>query len=136
MKALRLVVAILAFVPCLAFADTVTITDGNSNLAYTIDNPTYFLGGPSDPVQLPRKLEWTVESHRILVYPSGPSTLLDIGHLHPDAHVSASQLHAQGPLLGYATGATLTMITELRLEPNQPGRPTGLVVTPGTLGQP
>ncbi len=88
-----------------ARADSITVNDGNSQLTYTIDNPGSNLNQPSDPVQLPRKVEWTVDGRRILVYPSGPSTFLDIGHLHPGAHVNANQIHAQGPMLGHSTGA-------------------------------
>lgn len=88
-----------------AQADTITISDGNASLAYTIDNAGSNLGQPSDPVQLPRKIEWKVDGRRILVYPSGPSTFLDIGHLHPGAHVNGNQIHAQGPMLGHGSGA-------------------------------
>ena len=80
-----------------------TISNQNSSLTYTTDEPGANLGQPNDPVQLPRKVEWTVDGRRILVYPSGPSTFLDIGHLHADAHVEANQMHAQGPMIGYGS---------------------------------
>ncbi|WP_292932285.1 hypothetical protein [Noviherbaspirillum sp.] len=103
--------AALTFSPCLAWADSVTVSDDNSSLKFNRDDPVFNLGVPSDPVQLPRTLEWTVDGRRILVYPSGPSILLDIGHLHPDSHVGANQMHAQGPMLGYGTGATAGTVT-------------------------
>ena len=54
-------VAVLAMlVTPLAQADSITITDSNSTLRFTRDDPTANLGTPSDPVQLARKLEWTV----------------------------------------------------------------------------
>jgi hypothetical protein len=94
-----------------ALADSVSVSDNNSTLKFTRDDTGSNLGNPGDPLQLPRTLEWNVDGRRILVYPSGPSTLLDLGHLHPDAHVAASQMHAQGPMLGYATGATSGTVT-------------------------
>lgn len=97
--------------PCLALADAVTASDDNSSIEFTTDDPEFNLGVPNDPVQLPRTIEWTVDGRRILVYPSGPSTLLDIGHLHPDAHVADNQIHAQGPMLGYGTGANTGTVT-------------------------
>jgi hypothetical protein len=103
--------AILMVSPCLSQADSISVTEDNSSLKFTRDDPIFNLGNPGDPVQLPRTLEWTVDGRRILVYPSGPSTFLDIGHLHPDAHVAANQIHAQGPMLGYATGATTGTVT-------------------------
>jgi hypothetical protein len=99
-----LVATVALLVTPFARADSITITDNNSSLKFTRDDPTANLGTPSDPVQLPRKLEWTVDGRRILVYPSSPATFVDIGHLHSSAHVRANQIHAQGPLLGYATG--------------------------------
>jgi hypothetical protein len=103
-----LLLTMMALMPLCATtarADAITVSDGSSQLTYTIDNAGSNLGQPSDPVQLPRKVEWTVDGRRILVYPSGPSTFLDIGHLHPGAHVNANQIHAQGPMLGHSTGA-------------------------------
>jgi hypothetical protein len=105
MRTILLMAAISSIGASAAHADTITLTHGNATLAYTIDNAGSNLGQPNDPVQLPRKIEWTVDGRRILVYPSGPSTFLDIGHLHPGAHVNANQLHAQGPMLGHGTGA-------------------------------
>ena len=80
---------------------TVELAEENSTLKFTIGGLAFTLSVPNDPVQLPRTLEWTVDGRRILVYPSGPSTLLDVGHLHDDSHVGASQMHVQGPMLGY-----------------------------------
>lgn len=101
-------IAVLALVALLGAgpvaATSVTVADQNSSLKYTIDDPVFNQGQPSDPMQLPRTVEWTVDGRRILVYPSGPSTFLDIGHLHADAHVGGTQIHAQGPMLGFATG--------------------------------
>ena len=111
MRVMLLAATVLALSPYLAQAAPLTITDDNSSLKFTIDEPTFNLGVPNDPVQLPRTLEWTVDGHRILVYPSSPSTFLDIGHIHPDAHVAGNQIHAQGPLLGYGTGATTGTVT-------------------------
>ena len=107
MRTRPLAMALMVVAPVCATtarADSITINDGTSQLTYTIDNAGSNLGQPSDPVQLPRKVEWTVDGRRILVYPSGPSTFLDIGHLHPGAHVNANQIHAQGPMLGHSTG--------------------------------
>jgi hypothetical protein len=104
---LLLTMALTALCTTTARADAVTISDGNSQLTYTTDNAGSNLGQPSDPVQLPRKVEWTVDGRRILVYPSGPSTFLDIGHLHAGAHVDANQIHAQGPMLGHGTGGPM-----------------------------
>ena len=101
---LLLTTALMPLCATTARADAITVSDGSSQLTYTIDNAGSNLGQPSDPVQLPRKVEWTVDGRRILVYPSGPSTFLDIGHLHPGAHVNANQIHAQGPMLGHGTG--------------------------------
>jgi hypothetical protein len=86
-------------------ADSVTLTDQNASLKFTTDPPGFNLGQPNDPVQLPRTLEWTVDGRRILVYPSGPFTFIDVAHLHGGAHVAAHQLHAQGPMLGFGSGA-------------------------------
>ena len=88
-----------------------TITDHNSSVKFSIDEPNANIGSPSDPLQLPRTLEWTVDGRRILIYPSGPSTFLDIGHSHSGAHVAANQIHGQGPLLGYGSGATSGTVT-------------------------
>lgn len=111
MRALLLLAASLALGASSVQADSVTLTDHNSSLKFTRDDPTFNLGQPSDPVQLPRTLEWTVDGRRILVYPSGPSSFLDIGHLHADAHVIANQMHAQGPMLGFGTGAMAGNVT-------------------------
>ena len=111
MKAMRALAATLVFVPSVAMADSISITDANSSLKYTTDAPIYNLSLPNDPVQFPRTLEWTVDGRRILVYPSGPSTFLDIGHLHGDAHVAANQMHAQGPLYDHGTGVMQGTIT-------------------------
>jgi hypothetical protein len=83
-----------------AQAATVTVTHQNSSLKYTTDGP-----GFTPPVHLPRTLEWTVDGRRILVYPAGTSSMLDIGHLHAGLHVLANQMHGQGPFLGFPVGA-------------------------------
>jgi len=107
MNPMLLLAALVLAAPCVAHAwPPLTITDQNSSLTYTTDEPGANFNQPNDPVQLPRKVEWTVDGRRILVYPSGPSTFLDIGHLHADAHVAANQMHAQGPMMGHGTGAT------------------------------
>lgn len=111
MKALRIFIALLVVVPYAALADSITIADANSSLKYTTDAPIYNLSLPNDPVQFPRTLEWTVDGRRILVYPSAPSNLLDIAHLHVDAHVSTNQMHAQGPLYDHGTGPVQGTIT-------------------------
>lgn len=103
--------AFLAIVPSIVQADSLTITDNNSSLKFTRDDPSFFLGNPGDPMQLPRTIEWTVDGRRILVYPSGPSSFLDISHLHSAAHVAANQMHAQGPMIGYDTGASTGTVT-------------------------
>jgi hypothetical protein len=105
MKRVLLATTLLALFSRVALAESLTTTDNNSSLKYTRDDATSNLGTPSDPVQLSRTIEWTVDGRRILVYPSSPATFLDIGHLHPDAHVGANQIHAQGPMLGYGSGA-------------------------------
>jgi hypothetical protein len=110
MRAL-LAAAMLVCCSGLSQAVSFTVTDQNSSLEFTIDDPTFNLNVPSDPVQLPRTLEWTVDGRRILVYPSGPLTLVDVGHIHPGAHVGANQIHAQGPLLGYGSGAMTGTVT-------------------------
>ena len=106
MRQVRLFLTALLLGPCVTqAAPPITISNQNSSLTYTTDEPGANVGQPNDPMQLPRKVEWTVDGRRILVYPSGPSTFLDIGHLHSGAHVEANQIHAQGPLIGYGTGA-------------------------------
>ena len=107
MRHVQCFVAALIAAPCLVCAaPPITISDQNSSLVYTTDDPgSNIPGGTSNPVQLPRTLQWTVDGRRILVYPSGPSTFLDISHAHLNAHVAANQIHAQGPMLGYATNA-------------------------------
>jgi len=114
-RAPLLVPIVLVLSPHRAWAQelptTVELTEENSSLKFTIDGPTFTLGVPNDPVQLPRTLEWTVDGRRILVYPSGPSTLLDVGHLHGDAHVGASQMHVQGPMLGQGASGTTGTVT-------------------------
>jgi len=110
MRAL-LAAVLLASWPCPSQAVSFTVTDQNSSLEFTIDDPGFNLNVPNDPIQLPRTVEWTVDGRRILVYPSSPLTFLDIGHIHPGAHVGANQIHAQGPLLGYGAGATTGTVT-------------------------
>jgi hypothetical protein len=94
-----------------ARADSVTINNGNASLKFSTDSPGANIGQPSDPLQLPRTVEWTVDGRRILVYPSGPWTFVDVSHLHGDAHVGGNQLHAQGPMLGFATSPTQGTVT-------------------------
>jgi len=106
MKRLLLVAALtlVAGLPRTAPAESLSISDNNSSLKFTRDDPTSNLGTPSDPVQLARTVEWTVDGRRILAYPSSPANFVDIGHLHFGAHVRANQIHAQGPMLGYVSG--------------------------------
>lgn len=111
MKKLLKLALMLAFVAGTAQADSLSVTNNNSTLTFTRDDANFNLGNPGDPVQLPRTLEWTVNGRRILVYPSGPSTFLDIGHLHPNAHVGGNQIHAQGPMIGYDTGPVTGNVT-------------------------
>jgi hypothetical protein len=106
-----LLAAMLASCPGLSQAASVTVTDQNSSVKLSIDEPTSNLNVPNDPVQLPRTVEWTVNGRRILVYPSSPLTFVDIGHMHVDAHVGNNQIHAQGPMLGYGTGALTGTVT-------------------------
>ena len=54
MREMLLVATILVFSPCLAQAASVTIMDHNSSLKFTIDDPTFNLGVPNDPVQRKR----------------------------------------------------------------------------------
>jgi hypothetical protein len=103
--ALVLVVAIGVSGLGVARAASVTISDQNASLKFTIDDPTSNLNLPNDPIQLPRTIEWTVDGRRILVYPSGPFTFVDVGHIHAGLHVAGNQLHAQGPMLGFGTGS-------------------------------
>lgn len=98
----RLLVLLYCALAGLAQADSVTVTDGNASLKTTRDEPIFNIGSPGDPLRLLRTLEWTVDGRRILVYPSGPSTFFDVGHFHSGAHVTAQQIHAQGPYLGFA----------------------------------
>ena len=107
MRAL-LVAAMLGLIPLASRAASETITDQNSSLKFSIDDPIFNLNVPNDPVQLPRTVEWTVDGRRILVYPSSPLTFVDIGHIHKGLHVGASQIHAQGPLLGFGTGGSMS----------------------------
>ena len=106
-----LVATILAWACGSAVARSETVTDQNASLKFTIDEPTANLNVPSDPVQLPRTVEWTVDGRRILVYPSSPLTFLDIGHLHTNAHVGANQIHGQGPMLGFGTNSATGTVT-------------------------
>ncbi len=106
MHRIRLIILAWLLSPWAAHAAFVTISNANSSLKFSIDEPNADIGSPSDPLQLPRTIEWTVDGRRILVYPSGPSTFLDIGHSHSGVHVAPNQIHGQGPMLGYASGAT------------------------------
>jgi hypothetical protein len=112
MKKMLLLATIFISGTCLAQGVSETVTEGNSSLKVTIDPAIYNLPGTaSNPVQLLRTLEWTVDGRRILVYPSSPSNTLDIGHFHGNLHVAAPQLHAQGPLLGFGTGTEAGTVT-------------------------
>lgn len=107
MKATLFLAAALALVPALGAAqDSVTTTDNNSSMTVWRDPDIYYGYGPSDPLQLQRKVDWVVDGRTILVYPSGPWGFIDIVHFHSGAHVSARQAHAMGPMLGYATSTT------------------------------
>jgi len=98
MKERLLLSAILALSPCLGTAADFTVTSNNSTLKVTSDTVPGF--------HLPRVMEWTVDGRKILVYPSGPWSFIDVGHFHTDAHVSVQQIHAQGPMIGYAGTVT------------------------------
>jgi hypothetical protein len=114
MKRLSLVITaglLLAAAASAVRADSVTVSQGNASLKFSTDTPGANIGQPSDPVKLPRTVEWTVDGRRILVYPSGPWTFVDVSHLHGDAHVNGNQLHAQGPMLGFASTATSGTVT-------------------------
>jgi hypothetical protein len=102
---------IAALVPCVAAAQ-VSVNDANSTMSVTIDPAsTYYLGLPSDPMRLPRKIEWTVDGRTILVYPSGPWGLVDVEHFHSMGHVNVNQVHMQGPMLGYGTSTVEGTVT-------------------------
>jgi hypothetical protein len=110
MKARLLLSMLLALSPTLGLAQPlvegqVTVTDDNSTLKVTISLPGFTCFSPqSEPnCQLPRTIEWTVDGRTILVYPSAPWEFIDVGHFHDDQHVGFPQIHAQGPMLGYAT---------------------------------
>jgi hypothetical protein len=109
MKARLLLSMLLALSPSLGLAQglgqgEVTVMDDNSTLKVTVDLPGGTCGSPpSDPCQLPRTMEWTVDGRTILVYPSAPWDFIDVGHFHADAHVGVQQIHAQGPMLGFET---------------------------------
>lgn len=102
MRAKPFLSMLMALCPALALAQNdVTVSEGNSSLKVTRDPP-----GLVPPVRLTRTLEWTVDGRTILVYPSGPWSFIDTTlHFHPDAHVEGTQIHAQGPMLGFTTGA-------------------------------
>lgn len=108
----RLLCAAVALGPCLGWAqEELTVTSSNSTLKVTRDPPSFNLFVPSDPVRLPRKLEWTVDGRTVLVYPSGPWGFIDVEHFHVDAHVGSEQVHAQGPMLGNATSGSDGTVT-------------------------
>jgi hypothetical protein len=92
MKARLFLCTILALAPGLGLAADVTITSNNSTLKVTTDTVPGF--------HLPRVMDWTVDGRKILVYPSGPWTLIDVQHFHADSHVDGAQTHAQGPMIG------------------------------------
>jgi hypothetical protein len=113
MKATLFLAAALALVPALGAAQqSVTANDGNSGMTVWRDpDNTYYGYGASDPLQLPRKVDWTVDGRTILVYPSGPWYFMDIGHFHSGGHVTSQQVHAMGPMLGYAVSSTDGTVT-------------------------
>lgn len=84
----------------------VDVSDNNATLRYKLREPFTLPADPSSPivfpVQFPDTIEWTVDGRRILVYPSIPGNSMDVDHIHPGSHVAANQIHAQGPLFGYA----------------------------------
>jgi hypothetical protein len=81
-----------------AGAASVTVSDQNSSLKFTVD----------DIAHLARTVEWTVDGRRILVYPSSPLMFVDVGgHMHTGSHVGANQVHAQGTLLGSQTSPNI-----------------------------
>lgn len=82
--------------------DSWTVSSGNSSLKVTLGDP-YNVGGPSDPIKSLDRLEWTVNGRRILVYPGVSFYIDSSNHFHPDSHVTDNAIHAQGPILGYAT---------------------------------
>ncbi|HYD59401.1 MAG TPA: hypothetical protein VEC35_03560 [Noviherbaspirillum sp.] len=94
--------AILMLGPCIAQAQAVDISDGNSSLRYNRREPFTLETVPTSPIQFPDTIEWTVDGRRILVYPSIPGNSMDIEHIHPGSHVAGNQIHVQGPLFGYA----------------------------------
>lgn len=107
--ALAALAAAAALAPTASRAAAVTVPHLNSSLKYEIDDDDFNPGTPADPVQFARRMTWTVDGREILVYPT--SYWLDIGHLHPGAHVRNTQIHAQGPMFGYATNALAGTVT-------------------------
>ena len=93
MKARLLLSMIMALCSCLSMAAEQLVKSNNSTLKVTSDTVPGF--------QLPRAMEWTVDGRRILVYPSGPWSFINVGHFHTDRHVAEQQVHAQGPMIGY-----------------------------------
>ena len=90
----------------LAQAATESVTDQNASLTFVTSDP-FNINAPTDPVSIPQRLEWVVDGRKIVVYPSNPLVYLDFSdHLHDSGHVGSHQIHAQGPMLGYATGVT------------------------------
>jgi hypothetical protein len=98
MRAKLLLCAILAFAPTLSPAADVTITSINSTLKVTSDTVPGF--------HLPHVMDWTVDGRKILVYPSSPWNFIDVQHFHGDVHVDTTQIHAQGPMIGFAGNVT------------------------------
>lgn len=102
MKWTLVVATALMLSPCFAQAESVDTSDNNSTFKYNLGEP-FSLGLPTDPIQFPGTIEWTVDGRRILVYPSVPGNSLDVEHRHPGSHVAANQIHVQGPLFGYTS---------------------------------
>jgi hypothetical protein len=109
-KVFALASLLFVFGPCLA-QDALTISNDNSSLTVTRDPAIYNIGIPSDPLRLPRKLEWVVDGRSIVVYPSGPWGFIDVDHFHTNLHVQGAQIHAQGPMLGYSTSDSNGTVT-------------------------
>jgi len=65
---------LVAALPGTAAAESLSISDNNSSVKFTRDDATSNLGTPSDPVQLARTVEWTVDGRRILAYPPAQRT--------------------------------------------------------------
>lgn len=98
---MKAILFLLLFVATASSAQTQAITLDcgtnlycNTKLILTLDNPTVV----TPHISFLRKLEWSVNGRRILVYP-GTSGIFDYsGHQHPDLHVTSTQDHLRGPM--------------------------------------